>query len=165
MKSHTVRPQPCLAHYLISDTGQQWIYGQKHKREARIKQDFPAGSQPYVGGEESDSEMIFFAFNNLKQSFLPRISDHFWNPCQMLVSKTSMVQNSFTTCRAINFWLALRMSPAHSTSYPHIRILLLWSISCIFTVHLLLITQLSYHLCCENKSVFGEPLRLPQKNL
>lgn len=59
IKSHTVRPKPHLAHYLISDTGWLWICRQKHKHETRIKQDFPAGSQPYVGEDESDSEIIF----------------------------------------------------------------------------------------------------------
>lgn len=54
IKSHTVRPKPCSAHYLTSDAEQRQICGQKHKHEARIKQDFPAVSQPYVGEEETD---------------------------------------------------------------------------------------------------------------
>lgn len=59
MKSHS-QAKATLAHYLISDTGQQQIQEQKkHYCEARIKQDFLAGPQPYVGEDESNSETIF----------------------------------------------------------------------------------------------------------
>lgn len=58
MKSHS-QAKATLAHHLISDTGQQQIHEQKHNHEARIKQDFLAGPQPYVGEDESNSEMIF----------------------------------------------------------------------------------------------------------
>lgn len=83
-----------------------------------MTQRFPEGSQLYMVENEFDSEMIFFfTFNSLRKSFFPIISDDFLNPCQMLVSKPSLAQNSLTTRHVKK---SLLVSSGHVTCLFHL---------------------------------------------